>query len=377
MSFLRSKKVKGIDYYYLVESKREGDKIKQNLLHYFGKNKPGVKEIESIKKQQKVSTTIKKVEERPLSEFANINDISFERAYSGFRNTSFSPDDRAIQFQNQYVIEIDNFATNLMSLAETTEQKEKAILEIERYKEGYLKRQNSILDARSRTASTMITGGANFPTKRNQKALDRETKLTNELLEWREKAKKKSKSNVIGAFTGNLSIRELDIMKKNIDHAIEVKLKIQNNDPQFRGFNINVGSNSLQGKLLRNLKNGNVELVEESLKYIEEKEKVLKKPVFSKRNKIFKELQEAKVKPIEAKKTGIKTVKKYKGAKIVNNFDASRIQLEFDDIPNQAIRNNLKSNGWHFSRNNEVWQRKNTSNAIFDSKNLLDRYFDE
>ncbi len=117
--------------------------------------------------------------------------------------------------------------------------------------------------------------------------------------------------------------------------------------------------------------------MEESLKYIEEKEKVLKRPVFSKRNKIFKELQEAKVKPIEVKKTGIKIVKKYKGAKIVNNFDASRIQLEFDDIPNQAIRDNLKSNGWHFSRNNEVWQRKNTSNAIFDSKNILDRHFDE
>ncbi len=233
MSFIRTKNIAGNEYFYLVENKREGDKVKQTVLKYLGTTKPEKKEIEQIlkeienrqglgttkpkKKEEKtkeLGTTIKKDEERPLSEFANINDISFERAYSGFRNTSFSPDDRAIQFQNQYVIEIDNFATNLMSLAETTEQKEKAISEIERYKEGYLKRQNSILDARSRTASTMITGGANFPTKRNQKALDRETKLTNELLEWREKAKKKSKSNVIGAFTGNLSIRELDIMKK-------------------------------------------------------------------------------------------------------------------------------------------------------------------
>lgn len=40
MAFIRAKNIKGKTYYYLVENKREGDKVKQTVLKYLGTSKP-------------------------------------------------------------------------------------------------------------------------------------------------------------------------------------------------------------------------------------------------------------------------------------------------------------------------------------------------
>jgi len=49
MAFIRFKWIRGKKYYYLVESKREGGKIKQRVLKYLGTSIPG--DIESIKRE--------------------------------------------------------------------------------------------------------------------------------------------------------------------------------------------------------------------------------------------------------------------------------------------------------------------------------------
>jgi len=40
MSFIRTKLIKGHLYYYLVESVREGGKVRQKILKYFGTTRP-------------------------------------------------------------------------------------------------------------------------------------------------------------------------------------------------------------------------------------------------------------------------------------------------------------------------------------------------
>lgn len=40
--FIRKKKIKGKTYYYLVESYREGGKIKQRVIKYLGADRPAV-----------------------------------------------------------------------------------------------------------------------------------------------------------------------------------------------------------------------------------------------------------------------------------------------------------------------------------------------
>jgi len=52
MAYVRSKKVKGNTYYYLVKSVRERGRVRQVVLDYLGAEKPGAEEIGRLKKRK-------------------------------------------------------------------------------------------------------------------------------------------------------------------------------------------------------------------------------------------------------------------------------------------------------------------------------------
>jgi len=60
------------------------------------------------------------------------------------------------------------------------------------------------------------------------------------------------------------------------------------------------------------------------------------------------------------------------GGKAIHNKDINRIQLIFENIPDEAIRTELKGRGFHWSRREGAWQRQFTENAI-RSTNILIR----
>jgi hypothetical protein len=60
------------------------------------------------------------------------------------------------------------------------------------YSAGYEQRCRAWLAARGRTASSMVTGSSNFPTRRNAKALDTERRRLEELFSWAERAQKRA-----------------------------------------------------------------------------------------------------------------------------------------------------------------------------------------
>ena len=60
----------------------------------------------------------------------------------------------------------------------------------------------------------------------------------------------------------------------------------------------------------------------------------------------------------------------FAGGKIIHNKEINRIQILFDNIPNENIRKELKSRGFHWSRRESAWQREFSENAI-KSTNIL------
>jgi hypothetical protein len=59
MAFVRSKKIKGNLYYYLVESKRVNGRVMQKVLRYFGSQQPPAK-VFARKKRTKPQAKRKK-----------------------------------------------------------------------------------------------------------------------------------------------------------------------------------------------------------------------------------------------------------------------------------------------------------------------------
>lgn len=62
----------------------------------------------------------------------------------------------------------------------------------------------------------------------------------------------------------------------------------------------------------------------------------------------------------------------FNGGKITHNKKINRIQILFDDIPNEEIRTLLKRRGFKWSRNEGAWQRLFNKSSIHASKCVLE-----
>jgi hypothetical protein len=56
VAYLRTKKIKGNIYYYLVQSVREGKKVRQIVLAYLGAERPNGEEVRKLKKKHEKTT---------------------------------------------------------------------------------------------------------------------------------------------------------------------------------------------------------------------------------------------------------------------------------------------------------------------------------
>ena len=61
----------------------------------------------------------------------------------------------------------------------------------------------------------------------------------------------------------------------------------------------------------------------------------------------------------------------FDGGEVICNVEENRLQIRFDEIPDETMRTALKSNGFRWSRWNGVWQRQLTRNAISAAKYIL------
>lgn len=62
---------------------------------------------------------------------------------------------------------------------------------------------------------------------------------------------------------------------------------------------------------------------------------------------------------------------KFDGGEIVRNAELNRLQILFDDIPDEETRTALKQNGFRWSPSNKAWQRQLTDAAERVAKSIL------
>ena len=68
---------------------------------------------------------------------------------------------------------------------------------------------------------------------------------------------------------------------------------------------------------------------------------------------------------------------KFDNCKVIHNKEINRIQFLFNEIPNENIRRELKSNGFHWSRKEQAWQREFNQNCIRATNRIVKDIFEK
>ncbi len=303
---------------------------------------------------------------------ASPDDIDFERARRAYTHISHTPDDRARQDQQAYVADVQSLYDELAPLATTEAQQQLLADEIERYKAGYQQRFSAMLDAKSRTASPMITGPANFPTARNQKRMATEDNRRNEFLEWRERARRAVKETMLDARTPEAKLEdEWQALERDIARSLAT---IHGVDTGAEHWDRSAFVNSIAGKVERLAASGQVELVERAIARVRDYNAEHAKPAITARHRFWSLADVAREARTQAQTDAGKaseTIAAGDGFTVEANHAADRVQIFFDGKPDEETRGALKAAGWHWSRSEGAWQRKLTNAAIASARQLL------
>lgn len=116
------------------------------------------------------------------------DDIPLAVAYAAHAGTSFSPDERARGERASYAATLADDFTTLSKYATTDEKRATLAEEFARYRERFRRLTLDLLRTRSRCMSTMITGGSNFPVRRQEKINRVADARVDRLLEFRGRA---------------------------------------------------------------------------------------------------------------------------------------------------------------------------------------------
>ena len=257
----------------------------------------------------------------------------------------------------EYKSEVDEAYSYAEELPE--EVKEKGLYMADKYAQKLADWYNKLFAIEMRCPSVMIAGGSNFPVRKKEKqvaALDKHYAFYGELQDYKEKIKKLAhSSNIIKSSDSDA----IDKLKAKIEKAQELQATMKAVNAYFRkhgtlkgygdGEYDNFPIDSMYGVPFPHycLSNNNAKI------------RAAKQRI--------KELEEVKASTRgEDIETGIE------GIKVVENTEAMRIQLIFDDKPSADVRDVLKSYGFRWAPSYSAWQRHLNSNGKYAAKKVLE-----
>lgn len=115
-------------------------------------------------------------------------DVNLQMAIRAYSGTSHTPERRGENEVADYVASIEAFNSKLVAVADNEDRMAEAVAQAERYREGYIKKLSDIWATRSRMMSTMITGSANFPVRRQEKVWASFENKSKEFYAWQDRA---------------------------------------------------------------------------------------------------------------------------------------------------------------------------------------------
>ena len=321
------------------------------------------------------ATAIGGYERPPLLTF-EADDIDYQLAVSAHSRISFDPEKRAKQVRSDYVNDMQE-ALDEFSVYATDDNYQDLKRDLEKYKEGYIEHLNAVLHARSGTASSGITGAANFAVERNRRAMETEQNRLTNFIEYCEKAldRLRNKYNPNPESNSSISADDANAQAKLQDRidTLEAKQQLMKAANKII-FRRNLSHEEKMQELVK------LDGISENTA----KELLTSRPGFGigfpgfeltnnnkeiKRNKdrleYMKYEQDRRANPIENKEIA-------PGVRITENNDSNRLEVYFNEKPSEETRNNLKKNGFKWSPMKKAWQRQLNNNA----RDAIERIFE-
>ena len=224
------------------------------------------------------------------------------------------------------------------------------------------------LAAKSRCASSMVTGPARFNVEKNRRANERERRVSDELLAYIERVRKAIDKQKNPQNYAADAIRSDD--ENAIDKLKEKLAKLQKAQDQMKACN----------KIVKDKKNNKIERLAEILGTKEKAEELLK-PDFCGRlgftshlltnNNAAIKAAESRIKQLESQ--GQQETKEITiaGVKVIQNAELMRLQFFFDKKPAREVIDLMKKHGFKWSPSNSCWQRLWNGNAIYTIKHYI------
>jgi hypothetical protein len=261
--------------------------------------------------------------------------------------SSFYPEKRADQMIKEWSDMLEN---DLEQLGENQGN----------YKDKFIDKWLKWVNSKSKCASSMITGAANFNVRKNLKNLNYEQSNYEQLMKWREKYFK-----AVNRVKTPSPEEELDNALAELDEAkARQELMKEANSILRKHKDLTALDHA---KMLLEM-GFDVDLIKEASQFNES----LKFAQFTLTNNNAKiKLLEQKVKIMKVRierKTDFQDVKFDGGYWTISD---DRVKIFHDEKPSKEVIQELKSNGFRWSPNWKCWCRKHTGNAIAVTKRIF------
>ncbi|RLB90983.1 MAG: hypothetical protein DRH26_08710, partial [Deltaproteobacteria bacterium] len=294
-------------------------------------------------------------------------DLNYQQAYDAHRGTSHVPEDRAKQEQQGYYLHMKSVQDKFLKRIKP-EQRLTLEAELRIYKAGYLKKYGAVLSARSKTMSSMITGPSNFPTARNQKALDTEQKRYEELKAWDKKAQNAIKREL--GLSGVISSDDPQAIKKLKDKLANLEQSHQMMKDANKIIRDKKLSDKEKVKALVGLGLSD-EMAIEAMTPDHMGKIGFASYALSNNNANIKNVK-TRIADLEKKAGDETTTIKIGDVEIIDNVEDNRVQIVFDGKPDAEIRTKLKANAFKWSPKNQVWQRQRNPRVIDIARSIVE-----
>jgi hypothetical protein len=217
------------------------------------------------------------------------------------------------------------------------------------------------LAAKSRCASSMVTGPARFNVEKNRRANERERKVSDELLAYIDRVRKAIDKEKHPENYPADAIRSDD--ENAIDKLKQKLAKLQKAQEQMKACN----------KIIRDKKDNKIERLAEILG-TKERAKELLEPDWCGRigftsfdltnNNAAIKTAQSRINEIEKMEKVEEKEEEINGVKVIQNKEEMRLQLIFDGKPAEEMINLLKSKGFKWSPRFGAWQRLLNENCL-------------